>query len=134
MNEKRFTPEEANRMLPLIRLELEALQKTKKEFEEKLFEHRQLKTRQLAEHVRVDEERFFILESEMEFLQIQARTQIQSFTLKGIQLKDIDLGLVDFPAVIDGEEVLLCWRQGEERVAHYHGYEDGYAGRRQIEE
>jgi hypothetical protein len=49
-------------------------------------------------------------------------------------LKDIDRGLVDFPALLDGQEVLLCWRQGEERIAHYHGSEDGFAGRRKLKE
>ena len=42
------------------------------------------------------------------------------------------VGLVDFPAVINGDKVLLCWRSDEPAVTHYHGYEDGYAGRREI--
>ena len=42
------------------------------------------------------------------------------------------LGLVDFPAVIDGEEVLLCWRSDEPAVSFYHGPDAGYAGRQPI--
>jgi hypothetical protein len=41
-------------------------------------------------------------------------------------------GLVDFPSKIGSQRVLLCWRSDEPRVAHYHGYEDGFAGRRPI--
>ena len=50
----------------------------------------------------------------------------------GLLVKDIDAGLVDFPAVIEGEPVLLCWRLGEDEVAWYHGYDDGFAGRRPL--
>jgi len=50
----------------------------------------------------------------------------------GVLVKDLDTGLVDFPSVRDGEEVLLCWRLGEDEVAYWHGYEDGFAGRRPI--
>ncbi len=50
----------------------------------------------------------------------------------GVLVKDLDAGLVDFPSLRDGEEVLLCWQLGEDRVAFWHGLEDGYAGRRPI--
>jgi hypothetical protein len=50
----------------------------------------------------------------------------------GVQLKDLDMGLVDFPALIDGRKVLLCWRLGEPAVLFYHGYDVGFAGRRPI--
>ena len=43
-----------------------------------------------------------------------------------------ELGLVDFPSVIEGRPVLLCWRSDEPRVAHYHAHDAGYAGRRPI--
>lgn len=42
---------------------------------------------------------------------------------------NFSVGLVDFPAVIDGEEVFLCWRSDEEGIQYYHGIEAGYAGR-----
>ena len=50
----------------------------------------------------------------------------------GCQVKDLTAGLCDFPALIDGEPVLLCWLAGEPAVAHYHGYLDGFRGRRPI--
>ena len=52
----------------------------------------------------------------------------------GAQVKDADEGLVDFPTLRDGEEVLLCWKLGEDEVAFWHGLEDGFAGRRPVEE
>jgi hypothetical protein len=50
----------------------------------------------------------------------------------GGQPKDLDLGLVDFPALVDGEEVLLCWRFGEKSISFYHRLEDGFAGRKPL--
>lgn len=50
----------------------------------------------------------------------------------GVQVKDPDRGLVDFPALRDGEEILLCWQLGEERVGHWHGLEEGFAGRKEL--
>lgn len=44
----------------------------------------------------------------------------------------LTVGLVDFPAIIDGEEVLLCWRSDEPAVGHFHGVQAGYAGRRPL--
>ncbi len=52
----------------------------------------------------------------------------------GCYYKDwsFDIGLVDFPAIIHGQQALLCWRSDESQVEWFHGYEDGFAGRRPI--
>ena len=50
----------------------------------------------------------------------------------GVVVKDLDSGLVDFPSVRAGEQVLLCWRLGEDEVAWWHSSEDGFAGRRPL--
>ncbi len=52
----------------------------------------------------------------------------------GCYYKDwnFEIGLVDFPAIIHGRQALLCWRSDEPEVAWFHGYEDGYAGRRRV--
>jgi len=50
----------------------------------------------------------------------------------GAQLKDLDEGLLDFPALRRGETVLLCWKLGEDEIRYWHGVEDGYAGRRPL--
>ncbi len=51
----------------------------------------------------------------------------------GCLVKDLDAGLVDFYAMQDGEPVFLCWQYGEPAVSHWHGVEEGFAGRRPIE-
>lgn len=51
----------------------------------------------------------------------------------GALFKDINLGLLDFPALKDGREVYLCWKYGEGEIAHWHEIELGYAGRQPID-
>ena len=52
---------------------------------------------------------------------------------RGAIVKDIDEGLLDFPRCAHGEEILLCWRLGEDEVAHWHGLEEGFAGRKPLD-
>ena len=62
-----------------------------------------------------------------------ART-IDEITEHGAEVKDLDEGLVDFPALHRGETVLLCWKLGEDEIRFWHAVEDGFAGRRPVEE
>src|SRR5579884_582145 len=51
----------------------------------------------------------------------------------GVQLKDLNEGLLDFPCLREGRVVLLCWKLGEERIEHWHGTDEGFAGRKKID-
>lgn len=64
----------------------------------------------------------------------QAKDAVAEINAIGVQVKDLDIGLLDFPCNVDGEIVLLCWRMGEEKITHYHGMEEGFAGRKPIDE
>jgi hypothetical protein len=57
---------------------------------------------------------------------------VQELTGLGVQVKDLDTGLVDFPSLRDGEEVLLCWQLGEDEIGWWHTLEGGFAGRRPL--
>jgi hypothetical protein len=57
------------------------------------------------------------------------RDILREFRQREIQLKDVERGLIDFPAIIGGREVFLCWEQGEADIEHWHDLESGYAGR-----
>ena len=52
----------------------------------------------------------------------------------GVQVKDIDIGLLDFPCTVEGRTVLLCWKLGEKSITQWHGVEEGFAGRKPIDE
>jgi hypothetical protein len=58
---------------------------------------------------------------------------IARFTADGVQVKDMDTGLIDFPAEVDGQDALLCWQVGEPRIGFWHSPDDGFAGRRPLE-
>ena len=51
----------------------------------------------------------------------------------GVQVKDLDIGLLDFPCEVDGETVLLCWKLGEKAITHWHGVSEGFAGRKPVD-
>jgi hypothetical protein len=52
---------------------------------------------------------------------------------EGVQVKDIEAGLLDFPSLRDGHEVLLCWRVGEGAIEFWHGTDEGFAGRKPVD-
>lgn len=58
---------------------------------------------------------------------------IERVTDMGIEVKDLDMGLIDFPSQIDGHEVYLCWKLGEEHIAWWHDLHTGYASRQPLE-
>lgn len=64
---------------------------------------------------------------------LRVRALLGELQGQGLVIRDIDRGLVDFPAIIGGEEVYLCWQSGEERVAFWHDLESGFGGRRPLE-
>jgi hypothetical protein len=52
----------------------------------------------------------------------------------GVQVKDLDIGLLDFPCEVDGQLILLCWKLGEKAISHWHGVSEGFAGRKPVDE
>jgi hypothetical protein len=63
----------------------------------------------------------------------ELRECVRRLVVLGVVVKDVESGLVDFPAVREGEDVLLCWRVGEDAVEWWHGAEEGFAGRKPID-
>ena len=60
------------------------------------------------------------------------RSCLIAFQEREIVLRDLDRGLVDFPSLIDGREVYLCWEEGEDEIGYWHEPDSGFAGRRPI--
>ncbi|HLZ72267.1 MAG TPA: DUF2203 domain-containing protein [Dehalococcoidia bacterium] len=63
-----------------------------------------------------------------------ARRALERINALGVQVKDVESGLIDFPHLRNGEEVLLCYRLGEADIAFWHGTDTGFAGRRPLSE
>jgi hypothetical protein len=133
MAEKIFTVEEAEKLIP----KLEALLKS-------MIENRQnalvighelsLLQDQVKEGLEADAQAADMVnkQTELEFLVRIINEGLDSIEEMGAQPKDLDIGLVDFPAMLDGEEILLCWKYGEKTIRYYHGLNEGFAGRKPL--
>ena len=64
----------------------------------------------------------------------RVRESIAEIDAIGVQLKDLDTGLLDFPCRVDDEVILLCWRMGEPQIEHWHTLEAGFQGRQPVDE
>ena len=124
-HERHFTREEANAALPSLRPLLQRLRDAK-----------DLLTDEEAHEVLSDaapgngggEAGVQVGESFLEVQRLLAALQEA-----GIVLRDIDRGLVDFPTIMDGREVYLCWELGEDAVDHWHDRESGFGGREPLD-
>ena len=63
---------------------------------------------------------------------VALRAAAAAFDARGIVLRDLDRGLIDFPAVRDGREVYLCWLEGEDDIGYWHDLDAGYPGREEL--
>jgi hypothetical protein len=64
----------------------------------------------------------------------RAKDVVEEISSIGVQLKDLDVGLLDFPCRLDDEIILLCWKIGEPRIEHWHTMEAGFGGRQPVDE
>ncbi|REK71345.1 DUF2203 domain-containing protein [Paenibacillus paeoniae] len=126
MMNKRYTLEEANELLPTIKQELRQLQRMAEELEDHYTAYRKVKV--IYQDGQGDA--LFEMESRLDFMQMELNLYIENFSRKGVLIKMIHPGLVDFPAILDGEEVLLCWQEGEPHITHYHSWTEGFMGRK----
>lgn len=131
-----FSIEEANQLLPQIQDQLVKLFEIKQTFNHLNAQLQQLKNEAELEEVEDEvDDPFFNMEAKIDFLQIEAQTHIDNIHNQGVQLKDLDVGLIDFPAIHDGEDILLCWKLGEDlHIRYYHGVVEGFIGRKPIED
>ena len=61
------------------------------------------------------------------------KSALERIESTGCVVKDLDVGLLDFPSVVNNEEVYLCWRLGEDRIRFYHRQDEGFAGRKPLD-
>jgi len=131
-----FSLATANRMLPLVRVivsDIVELFRDVRDREERLNGLRRGETgnsdrtdpySEEVEQIRSD------LEKDVEKLQ----GFVDELQELGVEFKDPVMGLIDFPAMMDGEEVCLCWKLGEPTIAHWHTRESGYSGRQPLDQ
>lgn len=132
MENKTFTLSGANALLPVLKEDLLKLQTLTSELKHHYTELQNKKAMYKRSSLGVQDgmDPFFEEEGRIEFMRMEVDLLIDNFSRKGVLLKMITPGLIDFPAVVDGQEVLICWKEGEERITHYHGWNDGFIGRK----
>jgi hypothetical protein len=64
----------------------------------------------------------------------RVKDAVAEINATGVQVKDLDIGLLDFPCRVNGDTILLCWKVGEKSITHWHGTEEGFAGRKPIDD
>ena len=130
---RHFTPREANDELQEIRPLAEALVAHRAEQHRLQAERVEVAAKIAGNGGGIDSQAIADLEEAEQRERVEIARCVDAIHSRGAIVKDIDEGLVDFPAVRDGVEILLCWRLGEDEVAHWHGLEEGFAGRKQLD-
>jgi len=132
---KTFTLEEAQALLPLLESLLKRALEGKRAAEELETRLGELGRRiYLSGGMRVDVAAVSKERTEMEGHLQRVRESVAEIDSIGVQVKDMETGLLDFPCKIDDEVVLLCWRMGESAIEHWHSIEDGFKGRKPLDE
>jgi hypothetical protein len=132
MARRYFTPSEANELLAEVRPLAESLVEHRQGMRLAAERRARLTARIAGNGGDLDPQEPGELDEQFQ-RESQAVTQAaERLERLGVLVKDLDTGLVDFPALHEGEEVLLCWQLGEDEVAHWHGVDEGFAGRKPL--
>ena len=132
---KTFTLDEAQSLLPVLESLLKRAMDGRRAAQSVESELNELPQRiYLSGGMRVNSAKVAKQRAEVEEHLKQAQESIAEIDAIGVQVKDLDSGLLDFPCRINGEVVLLCWRMGERAIEHWHTVEAGFQGRKLVDE
>jgi hypothetical protein len=135
MSDKTFTLDEAHSLLPVLESLLRTAITGKKVMEEVEAEMQALTHRIfLNGGTHVDVVATARRKAERAKAEQRAKDALAEIDSIGVQVKDIDIGLLDFPCEVEGQIVLLCWKMGENSITHWHSPEEGFAGRKPIDQ
>lgn len=132
---KRFTLAQAEAVLPQVERLLREAVALRTEFAEAAGAVDAVRQRvAFLGGVVVDREKFTVHLRRRDAAETRLRQAVSQFEEIGCHVKDLDIGLVDFPTVFRGVEVYLCWKLGEPRIAYWHGTDEGFRGRKPIDQ
>jgi len=135
MSDRSFTLDEAQSLLSVLESLLRTAIAGKKVMEEFEAEQQELNHRIfLNGGTHVDVVPLARRKAERVKAEQRAKDAIAEIDSIGVQVKDLDIGLLDFPCEVEGEIILLCWKLGETSITHWHGTQEGFAGRKPIDE
>jgi hypothetical protein len=132
---KTFTLEEAQSQLPVLESLLKRAMEGKQAAEQVEASLAELSRRiYVSGGMRVNVAKVSKDRAEIETHLQVVRESLAEIDAIGVQVKDIETGLLDFPSIVDGQVVLLCWRRGESSIEHWHTVEAGFQGRQPLDE
>ncbi len=135
VSKRTFSLDEAHALLPVLESLLRRGMEAKKQVEEIEAEFQELNHRIfLAGGSEIDVVKFGRRRAQSDKALQHLKDSLAEIEAAGVQVKDMDTGLLDFPCVVEGETILLCWKLGEERITHWHSTEEGFAGRKPIDQ
>jgi hypothetical protein len=135
MSDRTFTLDEAQSLLPVLESLLRAAIHSKKLMEETEAEMLALNQRIfLNGGTHVDVIPIARRKAERAKAEQRAKDALAEIDSIGVQVKDLNIGLLDFPCLVDGQIILLCWKLGEKSITHWHGTQEGFAGRKPVDE
>lgn len=129
---RHFTPEEANAALAEVRPLVERMVEQRRAHVEALERQEELESRIKGNGGGIPPAQLAEAAADVERYARELAQSVDDIVELGVQVKDLDEGLVDFPALSRGETVLLCWQLGEEEIGFWHPVEEGFAGRRPL--
>jgi hypothetical protein len=127
-----FTPDEANALLDELRPRVELLVEHKRRLDEAEAARRGLQTRIAGNGGDITPGDVAEVTEPVEREAQAIAAIVDEIQGQGVQIKDLDLGLLDFPWRRGAEIVLLCWRLGEDEIGYWHAMDEGYAGRKPL--
>jgi hypothetical protein len=135
MSDRTFTLDEAQLLVPVLESLLRTAIAGKKLMEEVEAEMQALGHRIfLNGGTHVDVVPLARRKAERAKAEQRAKDALAEIDSIGVQVKDLEIGLLDFPCEVEGRTVLLCWKMGEQSITHWHTPEEGFAGRKVIDE
>jgi len=135
MSDRTFTLDEAQSLLPILESLLRTAISARKVVAEAEREQQALQQRIfLMGGMFLDVVALARKKAERVKAERRAKDALAEIDSAGVQVKDLDMGLLDFPCEVEGETILLCWKLGEKSIRHWHGTQEGYAGRKPINE
>ena len=129
---RHFTPDEANAELQHVRPLVEQLVALRTEHALALEQQEELEQKIRGNGGGIPPAELAAATAEVDALARRLARLVDEIAAHGAEVKDLDTGLIDFPARHRGETVLLCWQLGEDEIAWWHSVEDGFAGRRPL--
>ena len=129
---RHFTPEEANAALAHVRPLVERLVAQRREHLDALERQEELEGRIRGNGGGIPPATLAETAAQVDRIARELAQTVDAIGEHGAEVKDLDEGLIDFPAFRSGETVLLCWRLGEDEIRYWHTVEEGFAGRQEL--